>query len=269
MEPASLRSLDFFDDSGQQTSHSQRAPPHFTALVGTACDIWEFLEPALPLGPASQQQGLVSLRVLCSASMGPLCSPHNKCAMAGSSSPTHYIFPSVRQWWPVLRCSQEDGMEATPPSYGDQDLPGGGASRRSPQRQSPLRPLVQGHTVRTSGVWGVPAYTAAMEYLTHALTTRNNVHTGSSCKHFSRPSNDRPTPGRPPQADVFGVAWHPSRPHQFVTASDGPNLYVWHARRHGLMVRGSRSFDTPQASKTARNQRLTPAVPPHTLLASS
>lgn len=41
------------------------------------------------------------------------------------------------------------------------------------------------------------------------------------------------------QADACAVAWHPGRPHKFATTCEGPSIYVWHARRRGLIVSGA------------------------------
>lgn len=37
--------------------------------------------------------------------------------------------------------------------------------------------------------------------------------------------------------DVWGVAYHPLKPHRFVTACESSSIYVWHGRRRQLMVR--------------------------------
>lgn len=37
--------------------------------------------------------------------------------------------------------------------------------------------------------------------------------------------------------DVYGLAYHPKKPHRFVTACQSHHLYVWHGKRRQLMVR--------------------------------
>lgn len=36
--------------------------------------------------------------------------------------------------------------------------------------------------------------------------------------------------------DVYGVAFHPKKPHKFATACESNNVYLWHARRRQLLV---------------------------------
>lgn len=38
-------------------------------------------------------------------------------------------------------------------------------------------------------------------------------------------------------ADVYGLSWHPLKPYRFVTASEGSNVYLYHAKRRVLLVR--------------------------------
>lgn len=40
-------------------------------------------------------------------------------------------------------------------------------------------------------------------------------------------------------ADVYGVAWHPLKPYRFVTACECNNVYLYHAKRRVLLVRGT------------------------------
>lgn len=39
--------------------------------------------------------------------------------------------------------------------------------------------------------------------------------------------------------DVWGVAYHPLKPHRFVTACESNSIFVWHGRRRQLMVSGA------------------------------
>jgi WD40 repeat protein len=36
--------------------------------------------------------------------------------------------------------------------------------------------------------------------------------------------------------DVWGVAYHPLKPHRFATACESDSIFVWHGRRRQLMV---------------------------------
>ncbi|GFR41097.1 hypothetical protein Agub_g1741 [Astrephomene gubernaculifera] len=38
-------------------------------------------------------------------------------------------------------------------------------------------------------------------------------------------------------ADVYGLAWHPRKPHKFATACDSMNVFLWNARRRQLLAK--------------------------------
>ena len=38
--------------------------------------------------------------------------------------------------------------------------------------------------------------------------------------------------------DVYGMAFHPKKPHKFATVCDSSNVFLWNAKRRQLMVRG-------------------------------
>ena len=40
--------------------------------------------------------------------------------------------------------------------------------------------------------------------------------------------------------DVFGMAFHPKKPHKFATVCDSSNVFLWNAKRRQLMVRAIR-----------------------------
>jgi hypothetical protein len=134
-------------------------------------------------------------------------------------------------------------------------------SRRRGPDLSP-RPLIQGHTV--SGALGAasnPAWRArrtSQQPRTMWHGKRRAGGLGAAPLHTARPlllaaspvasrhpctrlpATRPPSPPAPltTQADVCGIAWHPWRPHKFATACASPNVYVWHARHRGLIVRG-------------------------------
>lgn len=37
-------------------------------------------------------------------------------------------------------------------------------------------------------------------------------------------------------ADVYGLAFHPKKPHKFATACDSMNVFLWNAKRRQLVV---------------------------------
>ena len=40
--------------------------------------------------------------------------------------------------------------------------------------------------------------------------------------------------------DVYGMAFHPKKPHKFATVCDSSNVFLWNAKRRQLMVRAIR-----------------------------
>ena len=51
---------------------------------------------------------------------------------------------------------------------------------------------------------------------------------------FSRDTPEPLTQGH--SADVYGLAFHPKKPHKFATACDSANVFLWNARRRQLMA---------------------------------
>jgi hypothetical protein len=47
--------------------------------------------------------------------------------------------------------------------------------------------------------------------------------------------------------DVYGAAFHPKKPHKFVTACESNNVFLWHARRRQLIVSCFPSLFPPPA----------------------
>ncbi|KAI8462529.1 MAG: hypothetical protein J3K34DRAFT_500007 [Monoraphidium minutum] len=217
-DPTSFRALDFAPaaaaaaaptpDGGGAASPppgrgSEGAP---AILVGTPCDLWEIPGGALALGPASQTPP--------HPAWGSPPRGGGGAAAAGAGAA-----PLVVAELQGRTTSDEAASCARRLVAGSTSAGGGGGSGGGGAQHGGFE-----------GAWAAAAAAAG------------GGGGGTGCGRRTLSDSDAPSLAPRPlvqghMADASAVAWHPTRPHKFATATACANVYVWHARRRGLIAK--------------------------------